>query len=112
MSQLKEADNAVLILFGGGDAGGIRIDANGTIHRIDPYGPAVAGLGAAVGQLSRAADALHGDGGDLEHTIKQTTEQFVRELDMPQEVHAIVVVNDGAPWCGTRPGGWRPRPLP
>lgn len=111
-TQVEKVGGDIMILFG--DGGGWMIDAHGEVHHIDPYGPAVTEMGAAIGQLSQAAEILpageHGDG--LERTIDRTAEQFVDGLHVPPSVHAIVVVGDGAPWCGTRPGRWHPHPLP
>jgi hypothetical protein len=48
----------MLILFGGGDGGGIWIDQNGTVHRIPPWTPDVLFSWKAASKLTAATVGL------------------------------------------------------
>ena len=49
----------MLILFGGGDGGGIYIGADGKIHRIPPWNPDVMKELKAANAVLSAAEGLH-----------------------------------------------------
>ena len=62
----------MILIFGGGDGGGLWIHPNGTIERIPPFGPAESGLFRSVGKLAAASDAI-GDPAVRDQVISAST---------------------------------------
>lgn len=62
----------MMVLFGGGDGGGIYIDANSRLHRIPPWDPQIMAQLKAANALTSAADRLAtADVGKELHTIAE-----------------------------------------
>jgi hypothetical protein len=78
----------MLILFGGGDGGGIYIDANGKIHRIPPWDPHVMNELKATNAVLRAAAGLSDKGmvGQLSEFGERLTTATIPELLKSPEV--------------------------
>lgn len=113
MSEVELAEYTVLFLLGGGDGGGIGVDGQGNAHPIEPFGPAVADLSAAIGQLCRATEGLprEADREELGRITGEATRLLARGLGIPDSVHTLAYTGDDGPWCGTRPGAWHPVPV-
>lgn len=95
---------AVVILFGGGDGGGLKVGPDG-VKRIPPFNPELA---AAIGHLSFAAEKH----GELRKTADEAMNLLAQQIGMVEMPAPIVYVGDDAPWCGTSSDGkFHPHPL-
>lgn len=113
--RIEEAE--FVVLFGGveNDGGGVAVDQHGVPHPIGPYGPFVAELSVAVGQLLCAGQAL--PQGEAREEVARMAQESVavlgRELGLGSNTKTLMYIGDGGPWCGTGyDGKLRPRPLP
>lgn len=98
----------IVVLFGGGDAGGFIIGPNG-IEPIPPFDPGVRLQLAAVSRLA----ALQVN--ELEKVTAELSEITLRKIEadfgeLRRDTGLIYFDDDGGFWCGST--GRRPIPLP
>ena len=110
-----------VILFGGGDAGGIYIDANGKVHRIPPFDPYAASLTRAFASLVTAESYARGSNEkEAAAFADQVQESFVAHVErsIGASVGAAGIVYDdptaasSAAMAGAGRSRRRPRPRP
>jgi hypothetical protein len=112
---IEEAE--FVILFGGidRDGGGLAVGPGGDVNPVGPWGPAVAALAAAVGQLVRVTQALPENEAhrQVAHVAQAAVDVLAGELGLGAKTKTLMYVDDGAPWCGTgHDGKLHPGPLP
>jgi len=108
----------MMILFGGGDGGGIYIDANGRPHRIPPWSPDVMAQLKAANVLTTAAQrvAVPDLGKEMSGLAERLTGALVPQLAKglggiaPGENTVAFVDGDGGFTCGST--GKHPIPFP
>ena len=107
----------IVILFGGGDAGGIIIDENG-VHPIPPFDP---GYRIALGALAKLAQvASHaqfsGVAREIHGFLPALTSAVVagigKQVGGGENIALVSMEDDGVFTCGTKvPGRFWPRPV-
>ncbi len=108
----------MLILFGGGDGGGIYVDANGRIHRIPPWTPDVLAQLKAVNEVLRASRyaAAKPMAGEMHAFAEKLTTMLVPHIVRQSGVDmggggSVVFLDEGDGFtCGST--GQRPFPFP
>lgn len=107
----------MLILFGGGDGGGIYVDGNGKIHRIPPWSPdtmrQLKAVSALVGvAITNDAGITKEAGALAERLSTKVIPQLVKSAGATQlgENSIAFVDDDGGFVCGST--GKHPIPVP
>ncbi len=108
----------MMVLFGGGDGGGIYIDAKGVLHRIPPWTPDLMAQLKAVNALTSAAGRvkapeigkeMHGLAERLASGVIPRLAQSVGGIGAGENTVAFFDGDDGF-FCGST--GKRPIPFP
>jgi len=98
----------IVILFGGGDAGGIIITAHG-IKRIPPFGPEVLHQLKAVNALVRVGGDGASELGEVAARLSNTVVAHVEKTAGAQGASVLFLDGDDGVYCGN---GQKPIPVP